>query len=141
MALLAEEALISIEIGSQAPGGGAVTWGAATNIKARATRFEVEDTAEMVNTKALGNTRKRFRGTSGESRVSIGHLVDITGLLYFSGSTMLGLPARVTLLELSGLSPNKQWAGLIQNWKWTGDDAQAQAEDIVIQCDIDATSY
>lgn len=139
--LIAEEAVMTIEIGTQAVGGGAVTWSASVDMRVRGRNIEVEDRVDKINTKALANSRKKFRATAGESMLTIEQLVDITGLLYFSGSTMVGLPARVTLKELSTLATPKQWVGIIETWKWRINDGEAQAENISIACDIDATSY
>lgn len=139
--LIAEEAVMTIEIGTQAVGGGAVTWSAAVDMRVRGRNVEVEDRVDKINTKALANSRKKFRATAGESMLTIEQLIDINGLLYFSGSTMVGLPARVTLKELSTLATPKQWVGIIETWKWRVNDGEAQAENVSIACDIDATSY
>lgn len=141
MALIAEDAVLTIEIGTQAAGGGAVTWGSAVDIRARGRNIEVEDRADKINTKALANARKKHRFTAGESMLTIEQLVDISGLQYFSGGTLIGRPARVTLKEISSLSTPKQWVGGIETWKWVIRDGEAQAENISIACDLDATSY
>jgi hypothetical protein len=138
--LVAEDAVLTIEIGTQAPGGGAITWGAGVDIRVRGRNIEIEGRVDKINTKALANRRKRFRFTAGESTLTIEQLVDITGLLYWNGTTMEGLPARVTMKELSTLATPKQWIGGIETWRWTGRDGEAQAENITIACDIDSTS-
>lgn len=141
MALIGEDIAVTIEIGTQAAGGGAVTWGAAVNIKGIARTLEIEESAEMIGTKALANTRKKFRSGSGEGNLTIDHLVDITGWYYFSSGTLNGRPARVSVKENSSLATPRQWVGIIERWKWTAGTDQEQAENISIKCDIDATSY
>jgi hypothetical protein len=139
MALVDYDVAVSIEIGTQAAGGGAVTWGSPVAIEGIATSLEISEQSEMIMTKALGNRRKKHRPGSGDSDIRIEQLVGITGFAYFSGGTLIGRPARLTIKELSTLATPRQWIGLIETWRWQVSGDSAQAENISIKCDIDAT--
>jgi hypothetical protein len=140
MALVDYDVAVSIEIGTQAAGGGAVSWSAPVAIEGIADELEIDDQSEMIMTKALAGRRKKYRPGSGETDIRINQLVNITGWMYFNDGTLIGRPARLTIKELSTLATPRQWTGLIQSWKWRIGSDTAQAENISIKCDIDATS-
>jgi len=140
MALVDYDVAVSIQIGTQAAGGGAVVWGTAVPIEGIATVLEISEQSELIMTKAIGNRRKKHRGGSVVTDIRIEQLVHITGWQYFSNGTMVNLPVRLIIKELSTLATPRQWAGLIESWQWRVSGDQAQAENISIKCDIDATS-
>ncbi len=139
MALIDQDAVVTIEIGTQAAGGGTVTWGAPVNIEGIATTLEIDDNVDIIMTKPLAGRRKKHRAGSGSSDLRIDQLVGITGWFYYSAGTLIGRPARLTVKELSTLATPRQWSGIIGSWKWTATGDNAQAENISIKCDIDAT--
>lgn len=139
MALIGEDCAISITIGTRAQNG-VVTWNGTANIKGIAKKVDLSDKLDKINTKAMGDPRKKFRGTSGESVLKIDHVVAVTGWNYVNslGATLLGMVAKVLLLENSAFATPRLYVGLIENWHVSLVDAEAQMEDIQIACDIDA---
>ena len=137
MSLIGEDISLEIQIGTQAAGGGEITWGTAASIEGIANKLEITETVEIIATRAFGDARKKKRATAGETMISIDHLVGITGWHYYSSGTLIGRPVKVSVKELTSLSTAKSWEGVIQQWKWTANNGEAQAESIQIECDVD----
>jgi hypothetical protein len=138
MALIGEDCSISITFGTQAFSTGIITWGTLVAITGKARRISAEDSVELANTKAIGNARKLHRAHSGNTRIDIEEVVGWAGYQFLAARvTPIGLPIRVTMLEISSLGAGSVFEGVVEKWKGDIQSTEVQIESLSIMCDID----
>lgn len=138
--IIGEDAAIQLKIGTP-NNSGVIVFGSYITVTCTAQKITIDDSVELVNTKALCDARKKFRSHSGSSKIDIDLLVNISGFgfLLNSRATPIGLVCRVEVLEQSGLSTPVVFIGIIESWKGEISTGTATMEKLSITCDADAT--
>ena len=138
--IIGEDAAISLKLGTVS--AGTITWdgGGLTSIVGNAKRITERDSVDTVNTKALGDSRKKYRAHSGGSEVTVEQMVPFAGFQYLtSRATRIGDAAQISIKEYSGLSSGMVFTGLVTEWSTEIVQGEATLEKLTIMCDIDAS--
>lgn len=138
MALIGEDATVTFQFGSISSGG-VLTWGGTlTTFTGKARRISVDDSVELANTKAIGDSRKKHRPHSGSTRIDLEGVVGFGGYAFPSSQvTPIGQPCRLIIKELSSLSTPMTYIGIVEHWKGEIQSGEAQIESMSIMCDGD----
>lgn len=133
-----DDAIVSITFGTQNACTGVVTWGSAQSLQGLWTNARMREQAEIIRSRAAGDTRFRKRAVAGDGSIEIEQLVPVTGFWYEEMSvTGIGSPVKVEIKPCSSFGVATTRYGVISSWEWSGAAGESQIERITIETDLD----
>lgn len=134
MRLIGDDIALTIAFGGVQSAAGP-TWGTAVNVKPIGIDFSADDKLTTVKFKAFGDTRGKYRGSEGETTVSLSFYVPDAGPM---GAGKIGQYVKVVLTPLSSVTSNSEtYIGLLSDRRITGTAGQEQKETFEIMCDAE----
>lgn len=139
--LIGQDCALQLTLGGLADG--VPNYTTATVYKSYARSISIDESAEVENVAALGDTRDKYRVKRTSTKVRIEGLVPDTGFVLNAAAgsatgsvdnTTVGCYCKVEYKEISGLSAYRMWEGIITQWSGSSPDGAA-VESMEVTCD------